>query len=145
MTTLRWLLVVGLAGCDNTMDVQMDRMQSLIDEGRSESDAHVAAIAEAGDADSIQAEMARHAGEMTPMMGALDEAADRIIEYCVGGTAGMRANHGALDGEVAHHAAVMALETDPASARIEVERHASAIEMVFDGMEEAMSEMSCGD
>lgn len=135
---------LGVAGCDTTMETRMDRMKSLVDEGRSETARHVAAIEEAPDASAIEVEMGRHADALGPMMGDVDETLDRLARYCYGeGLAGMRAQHGAFDGEVAHHSAIMSTQADPAGARIEVDRHGAAITAIFDGMDTAMARMSC--
>lgn len=144
MRILPLLCVFLIGACDTVMSNTMDRMRSLIDEARVESSAHVEVAVGANDLAALQTEMLRHASAMDPVMGALDEQMDRMARRCYGqGFGGMRAKHGELDGELAHHRAEMSTVVDLGTARLEVVRHGEAVGSIYGAMETALDEMTC--
>lgn len=144
---MRALLLVSTLialGCDTTMSESMNDMRSSLDRARQETAIHDESAAFALDIPSLQAEMDRHAEAMIGMMGDLDEQMDRIARRCFGtGLGGMRARHGQLDGEVAHHGAIMPTLADLSAARAEVARHSATMSSIYDAMDRAMEDMSC--
>lgn len=146
---MRSSLIVGalafvLGGCDMRMSEEMGQMQSELDRLGDETTTHAAAIDGANDLPSVEREMVRHDGETGPIVEDLDETIDHMSRHCYDqDLGGMRARHGELDGELAHHDAAMSGATDLDVARREVDRHGRAVTSISDGMETAMQAMSC--
>lgn len=137
-------LVFVLGGCDMRMSEEMAQMQSELDRLRDETATHAAAIDGANDLPSVAREMVRHDGETLPIMEDLDETIDHMSRHCYDqDLGGMRARHGELDGELAHHDAAMGGATDLDAARREVVRDGMTVTSISDGMETAMQAMSC--
>lgn len=144
---MRALLLVSAliaVGCDTIMSESMDDMRSSLDRARQETAYHDESVNSARDMSAVQEEMDRHAAGMIGTMGDLDEQMDRIARRCYGtGLAGMRARHGQLDGEVAHHGGIMPTIADLSAARAEVSRHSATMMSIYDAMDTAMEDMSC--
>ena len=144
MRTMFVIAIFGLSGCGTSMMGDLDNMRNLVDEGRAENLAHLDASRTASTMPMMQSEMSRHTGAMSSMMRDYDGTMAGMESHCSGaGMADMRTMHDGVDGEMAQHSATMGSMTDLAAARAEVERHAKAMTSMMDGMDGAMSKMSC--
>ena len=113
-------LLAALGACHAAMD-DMSSMQSAVVDMRRETVRHLDAARAAPTLIDMRAEMARHRDGMTEMRGM----------------------HGDLDHEWTQHLQAIESANDVAAAVDEVERHASAMLGMMDGMDVAMTAMSC--
>lgn len=137
------LLVLGFGGCHASMD-DMSSMRGYVEDTRRETTRHLDAARAALTTKDMRDEMDRHRDGMTPMMADIDMAMDGMVGHCGGdGVGEMRTMHGELDGEMAQHLAAMNASLEVSAALAEVERHAATMMTMMDGMDGAMSRMSC--
>jgi hypothetical protein len=137
------LLLVAFGACHAAMD-DMNSMRGYIDDTRRETTRHLDAARAALTMQDMRSEMAQHRDGMTPMMGDIDVTMDSMMSHCDGGGLGdMRAMHGELDGEMAQHLAMMDASLELPAAQAEVERHGATMMTMMDGMNGAMTRMSC--
>lgn len=137
------LLLIGLGACHVAMD-DMSLMGGYIDDARRETTRHLDAARAAVTMEEMRSEMVGHRDGMTAMMGDVDATMDSMMSHCDGGgLSDMRAMHGELDGEMAKHLAMMDASLELPAAQAEVERHVATTMTMMDGMNGAMTRMSC--
>jgi len=137
------LLLLGLSACHAAMD-DMNSMRGYVDDTRRETTRHLESARAAITLQDMRDEMDRHRDGMTPMMGDIDMTMDSMRSHCGGdGFGEMRTMHGELDGELTQHLSAMEATTELSAKLVEVERHAATIMTMMDGMDGAMTRMSC--
>lgn len=136
-------LLLALGACHSSMG-DMSSMRGYVEDTRRETTRHVDAARVAVSMDAMRAELEHHRTAMLPMMADMDEAMEGMASHCDGlGLGEMRAMHDELDAEVMQHLATMTVASDLAPAMAEVERHASAVMSMMEGMNGAMGHMTC--
>ena len=135
---------ISLGACHSAMMNDVDAMRGYVDDTRRETNRHLDATRSTQTMADLWDEMILHADVMRPMMFDMDATMDGMISHCDGGGLDdMRAMHGELDGEMAQHLAMMDASLELPTALGEVERHAATMMTMMDGMNGAMTRMSC--
>lgn len=136
-------LMIGVVACHAAMD-DMNSMRGYIADTRSETSRHLEAARAATTMQHMREELDTHRSGMMPMMMDMDVTMGGMSSHCDGSGLGeMRAMHGDLADEMAQHFATMTASTELATALAEVERHASSMLSMMDGMDGAMGNMHC--
>lgn len=136
-------LLIGLTSCHTAMD-DTSAMRSAIDDTRLEATRHLGAARGATTMQHMRAEVTNHRDGMMPVMADMDTMMGSMMSHCDGmGLGAMRDMHDAVDGEMTQHLNTMDATVELAPAMAEVERHHAKMMSMMDGMDGAMSHMTC--